>query len=276
METLLIPLRIFFQGRDDNPKYFDGKLNPFLFFLPLVAMLAIKAESKEHRQDLLILFAFAVLYLLSVYIQTDMRIRWAAPMLPALTILSVYGVRRLILFFMDRPHFSNKWMIAILLCVVVVLPLGMNMSYIYKQFKRVAPWEYLSGKLSRSSYITRYRPEYAVITYANDTLNADAKILAFYLGNRIYYSNRQMDCNYTSFFKKLTATTSEEELLDFLNKQGVTHILIRFDMFQHHIDTRLGSTEKNVLKRFFQNCLYEMYVQNGHGLFALSNRAIKK
>ena len=32
-----VPIRIFFQGKDDTPKYFDGKLNPYLFFLPWFA-----------------------------------------------------------------------------------------------------------------------------------------------------------------------------------------------------------------------------------------------
>jgi 4-amino-4-deoxy-L-arabinose transferase-like glycosyltransferase len=40
----LIPIRIFFQGQDDQPKYFDGKLNPLLFFLPFFAFIRIKKD----------------------------------------------------------------------------------------------------------------------------------------------------------------------------------------------------------------------------------------
>ncbi len=36
-EICLVPLRIFFQGKDDEPRYFDGKLNPLLFILPFFA-----------------------------------------------------------------------------------------------------------------------------------------------------------------------------------------------------------------------------------------------
>ena len=36
-EIALIPIRIFFQGKDNDPKYFDGKLNPFLLILPVFA-----------------------------------------------------------------------------------------------------------------------------------------------------------------------------------------------------------------------------------------------
>ncbi len=43
-EIALIPVRIFFQGQDDNPKYFDGKLNPFLFFLPFFAFIHLNKD----------------------------------------------------------------------------------------------------------------------------------------------------------------------------------------------------------------------------------------
>ncbi len=36
-QIALLPVRVFFEGRDDNPRYFDGKLNPFLLILPLLA-----------------------------------------------------------------------------------------------------------------------------------------------------------------------------------------------------------------------------------------------
>ncbi len=35
-EILAIPLRVFFQGQDDNPRLFDGRLNPYLLVFPLL------------------------------------------------------------------------------------------------------------------------------------------------------------------------------------------------------------------------------------------------
>jgi hypothetical protein len=43
-QIALIPVRIFFQGRDDDPRFFDGKLNPFLFLLPLFAFFQLKTR----------------------------------------------------------------------------------------------------------------------------------------------------------------------------------------------------------------------------------------
>ena len=39
LQTVTIPIRAFFQGMDDNPKYFDGKLNPLLLILPFFAFI---------------------------------------------------------------------------------------------------------------------------------------------------------------------------------------------------------------------------------------------
>jgi membrane-bound acyltransferase YfiQ involved in biofilm formation len=123
--------------------------------------------------------------------------------------------------------------------------------------------------MSRSQYITRYRPEYPVIAYANESLEEDSRILALYIGSRIYYSDRRMDSNNSIFFKFLESASSGQALAQILFKDGFTHILIRFDLLQHRIDTIMKSSEKDILKDFFQKYLREIYVANGIGLFAL-------
>jgi hypothetical protein len=270
LDTLLIPLRVFFQGQDDNPKYFDGKLNPFLLLLPFVAFLGFRSESKAHQRDFIIFVSFSVLYLLFVYVQTDMRIRWIAPIIPSLVILSIFGLRRLLIICNTSSHTFGRSIFGSLVFIAIVLPIGMNLNYIYGQFLKVEPLKYIGGGISRGEYITHFRPEYPVIAQANQTLAPDAKILAIYLGRRIYYSDRRMDCNYTFFFDALGESKSELELYDFLLQNGVTHLLIRFDLFQYHMDTMLDGAGRDLLKRFFQKHLHEIYVNGGHGLFALT------
>lgn len=51
----------FFQGKDDDPKFFDGILNPILFFMPLVSVLAElkrcrKKEAPDYEKILLFVF----------------------------------------------------------------------------------------------------------------------------------------------------------------------------------------------------------------------------
>lgn len=269
LETLLIPLRVFFQGQDDNPKYFDGKLNPFLLFLPLLSLIGLPSETRERKRDSLILLSFAILYLLLVYIQIDMRIRWIAPIIPPLVILAMFGVRRLELLFKRQHKSIGKFLFGGFAIAAAALPIGYNAKYIYNEFQYVKPLPYIDGNVSRSEYIARYRPEYPVIARANSVLPSDAKILALYLGNRTYYSDHAMDCNDSIFFNQLQLVKSAKELCLRLSKRGFTHILMRFDLLQQRINTRLSTTEKEVLKNFFQNYLREVYVKNGYGLFAI-------
>ena len=48
---LFYQARAFFQGQDDNPKYFDGKLNPFLFFLPFFAFIHLNKDPALLRSE---------------------------------------------------------------------------------------------------------------------------------------------------------------------------------------------------------------------------------
>ncbi|MGD9097074.1 MAG: phospholipid carrier-dependent glycosyltransferase, partial [Desulfobacterales bacterium] len=91
----LIPLRVFFEGRDDEPKYFDGQLNPFLLILPLMLFLPGVRPGTIRMGECRILALFAVGYMLFVFFRVDMRIRWIGPIIPPLVILSIYGLERI-------------------------------------------------------------------------------------------------------------------------------------------------------------------------------------
>ena len=92
-QILLIPVRIFFEGQDGNPQYFDGKLNPFLFLLPLAAFFG-SPKNTTLKTEKLLLAGFSVLFILFSFAKTDMRIRYILPIIPPLVILSILGVSR--------------------------------------------------------------------------------------------------------------------------------------------------------------------------------------
>ncbi|MCK4985549.1 MAG: glycosyltransferase family 39 protein, partial [Desulfobacterales bacterium] len=95
-EIALIPIRIFFQGRDGNPKYFDGKLNPLLFFLPFFAFMGMRSNSQQLQIEKKIMLAFAVLFIFLAFLQRDMRIRYIGPAIPPLVVLSILGLQSII------------------------------------------------------------------------------------------------------------------------------------------------------------------------------------
>jgi hypothetical protein len=61
-QIALLPVRIFFQGQDRGPQYFNGKLNPFLFFLPSLAFYKLKEDPRVLEKRKKVIIAFGVLF----------------------------------------------------------------------------------------------------------------------------------------------------------------------------------------------------------------------
>jgi 4-amino-4-deoxy-L-arabinose transferase-like glycosyltransferase len=270
LEILTTPLRIFFLGRDDDPKYWDGKLNPLLLVLLLVAVAGWRrGVARERMLNEKALFGFSVLYLLTAYLQTDMRIRWIAPIIPPLVILSMFGLRRLELYAAGAHGPFLKGLRASVVIGAILLLLGLNMAYVAGLFGTIRPLDYISGKETRAEYITRYRREYPVVEYANQHLPRDARILAFYLGNRTYYSERYLDCRYAVFFEALKGAQSAEGLLQALRTDGYSHLLIREDMFRESLDSSMSQADQRKVLAFFEEHVRQLVSANGYALFAL-------
>jgi len=247
-EIALIPVRIFFQGRDDNPKYFDGKLSPFLFLLPFFAFFQLKNDPPALRTEKKILVFFTILYLLYAFFQTDMRIRYIAPIIPPLVILSVFGLYQLKnAVILARSGLPKRLLVGSLF-VIALLMLGLNAVYIKKQFDIVIPFSYLSGRMDRNAYIAKYRPEYKVIQFANENLSPNTKILALFLGNRRYYSDREMIFGNSVFRKMIKSSDVAAEVSTELKKMGFTHLLIRYDLFNRWSAVQFNDKDSLMIK----------------------------
>lgn len=271
-ETVLIPVRIFFQGKDDNPKYFDGRLNPILFIFPFFAFIRIKKNDHAFSTEKKILVIFSILFLLFVFFQTDMRIRWIGPVIPPLVILSVFGLHEIIALINSRYFkISRKILTGCVLSFVVFL-LSLNIFYIIDLFKVVKPMSYISGRVGRDDYIEKYRPEYAVIKYANHNIPDNAKIMCMFLGNRSYYIDREVVFNYNLASKAVIQKDSSKKILDDLKKKKITHLIIRYDLFNKHIQDSYNGKEREIIRDFFKKHVKLLYSKNGHGLYLLKNQ----
>ena len=78
-EIALIPIRVFFGGRDDSPAHFDGRTNPFLLLLPIFALFGIRNRSKQVKTEIMLMFFFSILFFLFAFVQYHIRIRYFAP-----------------------------------------------------------------------------------------------------------------------------------------------------------------------------------------------------
>ncbi len=266
LKILLIPLRIFFEGKDDNPIYFDGKLSPFLFFLPFFIFLRFKHDDKLLKAEKIILFSFSFLYILAVFFEMDMRIRYIAPVIPPLIILSVMGLNNIFLFFSARFSAISGRIYQCLLFISFAAIISFNVPYIIKQFDYVKPFEYLSGKIRRDEYIERYRPEYAAFKYANKNFQPDAKILCFFIGNRRYYSDRELifDDNIL-----INSVKHDGNIISVMRKKEITHLLIGYNLFGCWVNNNFNDGEKILLNKFFKDNTKIVLSKGGYGLFEL-------
>jgi hypothetical protein len=272
-EISLIPIRIFFQGQDDSPKYFDGKLNPLLFFLPIFAFLNIKPESAKLKTEKKILLIFSILFILITLFQADMRIRYISPVIPPLVLLSIYGLKQLTVAIKNRFSVSSAKIFLGILYAIVFLLLGQNVAYIVDQFRKVEPVGFISGRIGRDEYIEKYRPEYATLNFANQKLPTDARILGVYLGNRSYYSERELIFDSSTYFwNPLNQKSSARKLLSHLQKAGITHMIIRYDLFENRVTHNYSDDQRRTLDFFLENYLKLLFSKGGYGLFELGSK----
>lgn len=272
LEIIAIPVRVFLQGQDDNPRLFDGRLNPYLLVFPLVVLLLSRGgnRSSQVRLEMRVLGMFALLHLLFAFFLVDMRIRYISPIIPPLVVLAVIGIHDLAGF--CRSRYSGHRRLAALTALggIVVALLGLNGAYLVRQFSLIDPWSYLGGELSRDEYIQKNRPEHAAITYANRHLPDTARILLLFNGNRIYYLDRETISSPELFRSLVSKSRSPEAVRDELTRRGISHLLVGAERFNHWVGFQFSDREKMMLQALFQKHFKSLYQSHGYVLFQVA------
>lgn len=265
LEISLIPLRVFFQGQDDDPRYFDGKTNPFLLFLPIFAFLGIRSANPQEKTEKMILLFFAFLFLLYACAQTDTRIRYFSPILPPLVLLSMFGLHNIQTVILERTPLISIPVKKIVIFGIIFVMLGLNAMYMANRFSQDQPMAYISGKVTRDAYIQAFLPEYASFQYANKNLTKDAKILGLYIGDRGYYSDIDIEFRIEILQDFATKADSGQHIAEKLQKQGFTHLLVNFSLFNYWVQ-KFSLHERQMLKDFFETCTIKEFSKDGYGV----------
>ncbi|MDD2467287.1 MAG: phospholipid carrier-dependent glycosyltransferase [Desulfobulbus sp.] len=272
-QALLLPLRFFYEGQDDNPQFFDGKLTPFLIVLPILAFLFRPPDTRQ-RWEQKILLTFALLYFLLTFFQEALRIRYIAPIVPPLVILSIYGLQGAThkASLLIQKTGAQKTALHFAAFCLSGSMLWNNGQYIAAQVAIVNPLPYLLGKESRDEYITTFRPEYPAIQYANAFLPPDAKVLCIFLGNRGYYMDFQpvfeQPFGEGVFSKFLKREYRETGILETLNKKNFTYVLMREDLTKSWLES-LNDKDRLTFFPFMLNANQALFSQNGYNFFSL-------
>jgi hypothetical protein len=193
------------------------------------------------------LAAFVGLFILIAFLKTSIRIRYIAPVIPPLIILSVYGLHNLADFLKVR---SRRLLGRVLLSAVVLAAIGMNANYVINQFRSVDPFSYISGRVGRDAYITFRRPEFPVLTYANQYLSNNHVILGLFLGNRSYYSDRKLIFGEKWFTQSIVLSASVKDIQEDLIRSGYTHLLVNLDLVKQWRKTFDRPDQKKIAEFF--------------------------
>jgi len=259
-QAALVPIRIFFEGEDDVPKKFDGKLNPYLLLFPFFAFLGKHRENSRITREKKFLLIFSLLYFFIAFFSTVTRIRYISPIIPPLVILAVFGIKNLITYIYS---FSVP-------CCLVFFLLVLNMSYIAGQFRHVVPFSYLSGKVSRDEYITRYRPEYPAMQFINRHLPLESRILFVFMGKRGYYCDREyLDDLGATLENLIKKSDSPEYILSGLREKGISHLLICRNIFESWISEGFETEKHSILKIFFEKYTEMLYTCQAYSVYSI-------
>lgn len=271
LRIAMLPIRIFFEGKDGNPQYFDGKLNPFLLILPIFAFYRLKGEPAYISREKKILLAFSILFFCFAFFTSVLRIRYIAPFIPPLILLSVFGLINLIKM-IERIY--SKVIRRSFFYIVLFIPLfalALNTDYILDQYRLVDPIPFITGKITRDEYIAKYIPEYPALRFINNNLESNSKILFIYTGKRGYYCDREylLDENTGILGVAITSAKKPEDISNDLKKRGITHLLVGYRLFEEWMKNNFSEEKQELTQRFFKEQLVLLYGENGFGVSIL-------
>ena len=278
-EMVLLPIRIFFQGKDNDFQFFDGKLSILLLLLPLFSFVSIPGSIDSYKYEKKILVSFSVLFVLFAILCSVVRIRYLSPVIPCLVILSVYGLKNIILLFRNS-HFKTmkKEIVFGIWAFLLIFFTWSHGGYVLEQFEYIKPFSYLGGNVSKDEYISSYRYEYPALQYINAHLSSNAKILFFYIGKRGYYCDREYfpdeGRNIKLLYGLINSVSFPWEIRDEFHKLGITHLMINNSSFKERIFLDIKNEGKrNLFLDFIRNWSEMKFDEKGFSIYELKENS---
>lgn len=269
-ETLLIPVRYFFQGQDDNPRYFDGVLHPLLIVLPLFSLI-----NKSFYCDKLFFTGFAVFFILIATFLDQTKIRYILPVVPVLTILSVMGFLN-VLKWISRFSMNVKFLLSVILISVFCLFIIQNVLYMNNYYRKISPLNYLAGKESRDEFITRHNSGYAAMKYINTHTPENARIRLILFAGRGYYLDRFYEEGRSFGMVDILGLVShahdEKSFHSYLRSFNCTHLLIQINLFEKFLQDNYSSDTLNLFRQRMNETTKTLYNQQGCAVYEIMQR----
>ena len=272
-KTLLIPIRMFFQGKDSSYQYFQGSLNPILIvFSPFIML------NKRYFKDKFFFVFFTVIFIFMAYFLTAKQVRYILPVLPCLAIIAVMGIKDLLDKLGEKMFFSSlrfgekiKSTGRIFIFTSMAILLIFNLIYMKNRIEIVNPIPYVLGKETRETFLKHHLLHYDALEYINNSLPDDAVVFTMFLGRRGYYLHRayknEPSFGMNTLHHMINDSDDENKFMAYVRSMGVTHILMRTDLVNKYLKdnfpedniSRLLTLEKKYWKKIYQDDLYTIW-----------------
>jgi hypothetical protein len=272
-ETLLIPLRIFFQGQDNSVRYFDGVLNSVLIILSPFAFM-----NKSFYRDKLFFISFTIFFILTVFFleqkafSIEQIVRYILPVIPLLSILTVMGLVNIWNWAMNTSIPIRNVLTAVLFTIFIVI-MSKNIFYIKNYYHNISPMSYILGIESKDEFITRHISSYPAIKYINTNTPDNARIRLVFLAGRGYYLDRiySEGASYgIGDVSGLAANSQEDRSFQaYLHSFGCTHLLVRTDLYLKYLHDNYPLETVNQFLQRMNKATEMIYNANGYAVYRL-------
>jgi hypothetical protein len=266
-ETLLIPIRFFFQGRDYSDRYFDGVLNPILIILSPFAFM-----NKSFYRDKLFFMFFAVFFIFTAFFLDQIRIRYILPVVPILSILAVMGIVNIFNWTMNHSHRLRNVLVVLLISIFIVL-MSRNVIYAVKYYQSISPMNYIAGKESKDEYLSRRDGSYPAMKYINKFTPQNARIRLIFLAGRGYYLERAYEDDPTfgmAVIRSLVAAATDDKTFqNYIYSLSYTHLLVRIDLFNQFLQNNYSPEAGKLLIQCMSKTMDEIYNKDGYAVYRI-------
>jgi hypothetical protein len=277
-ETLLIPLRMFFQGEDNSYQYFQGSLNPILIlFSPFIFL------NKKYARDKLLFVLFSALFITMAFFLTAKQVRYILPVLPFLSIIAVMGIKDLWDKLREGSLYSPlyfgkniKSIAGFILFSTISVLLAFNVLYLKSRITIIKPFAVVFGRETREVFLKHHLPHYNAVEYINENLPDDAKLFTMFLGRRGYYLDRtyknEPSFGMNTIRQMINSLTHEEKFIEYVRSMQVTHILMRTELVDKYLKDNFSAEE---IKRFLslENKYWrKVYDNNGYVVWDIHSK----
>jgi len=230
---------------------------------PILILFLPWAFKGKWRDDKILLGNFAVLFLFYALFLVDLRIRYVLPIVPALVVLAVYGVFNVYIRIKRPLHLFG----------VLIIFAAWHSFYLARYVRAAAPIPYLSGRESRNAYLVRALPEYETFQFINRETPLSAKIYLLFIGRRAYYCDRDYFHDGGDLpgylLAAIRAAKSPDEIAHALERNQITHLMIRENLLTKFLTQNLTSTQAALWNQFVQSRLVLEFRDHGHSVYQI-------